>query len=198
MKLPEPPLLDAEHQPTLLGIAQDAIREALAGKQQLLPDLDAYHPDLREHTATFVTLERDGQLLGCVGALQAVRPLAEDVAYNALSAAFADPRVPAVTRDDFVAMSIKVSLLSPPELLTAGSYAEVVSAVRPGLDGLILEAPDRRSTLLPSVWPKVRDVDEFLSVLWRKAGIPPRRWASGTLVSRYATTEFGDPGPRSL
>lgn len=198
MKLPEPPLLADAHHATLLGIAQDAIRDALAGGRQVLPDPDAFHPDLREHVATFVTLERDGRLLGCVGALQAVRPLAVDVAHNALSAAFADPRVPAVTRDDFVAMSIKVSLLSPPEPLAAGSCADVASAVRPGLDGLILEAPGRRSTLLPSVWPKVRDVDEFLSVLWRKAGVAPGRWAPGTQVSRYATTEFGDPGPRPL
>ncbi len=190
--------LDHAHRRTLLDVAQAAIRSALLTGRQHLPDAAAFHPDLRVEAATFVTLERDSRLLGCIGALEPVRPLAVDVAYHALGAAFADPRMPAVTSDDFVAMSIKVSVLSPKESLPAASYEEVVTSVRAGVDGLVLEAPRHRSTLLPSVWPKVADVAEFLEVLWRKAGMRPGDWPEGTRVSRYVTEEFGDPGPREI
>lgn len=192
------PGLDARHRRALLDLAQDAIRHALVTGRQQLPDPVDLHPELRAPAATFVTLERGSQLLGCIGTLQAVRPLAIDVAYNALSAAFADPRMPAVTTDDFVAMSIKISVLSPTEPIEALSPAELARAVRPGVDGLVLEAPGHRSTLLPSVWPRLTDVDEFLAVLWRKAGLEPGCWPPGTLVSRYTTEELGDPGPRTL
>src|SRR5262249_44955146 len=126
-----------------------------------------------------------------------VRPLVADVAHNALAAAFADPRLPAVTAGDYAVMSIKISVLSQPELVLAESYRDVLASVRPGVDGLLLEAGRVRSTLLPSVWPKVRDPGEFLDVLWRKAGLSPRVWRPGTTVSRYTTQEFGDAGPRA-
>ncbi|MCZ7536904.1 MAG: AmmeMemoRadiSam system protein A [Acidimicrobiia bacterium] len=198
MRLPEPPYLDPAHHRTLLDIATSAIRGALATGVHVVPDPSACHADLRAESATFVTLERDSTLLGCIGTLEARRPLAVDVAHHALGAAFSDPRMPAVTERDFVEMSIKISVLSPAEPMTASSFVEVADAVRPGVDGLILDAPGRRSTLLPSVWPKVAEVDEFLYVLWRKAGVEPGTWPRGTRVSRYATEEFGDPGPRTL
>ena len=143
-----------------------------------------------------MTLERENRLLGCIGTLVAVRPLIVDVAHNALAAAFADPRVPPVTPDDYAHMSIKVSVLSSPEPLVAASYDDVVSTVRPDLDGLVLEAGANRGTLLPSVWPKVRDAAEFVEFVWRKAGLMPGTWPGGARVSRYTTEEFCDPGPR--
>ncbi len=63
--------------------------------------LDGLDPELCELGATFVTLERNDRLLGCVGTLRAHRPLAIDVAEHALAAAFDDPRLPAVTPATF-------------------------------------------------------------------------------------------------
>ncbi len=72
----------------------------------------------------------------------------------------------------------------------------MLNAVRPNVDGLVLEAGQHRATLLPSVWPKVRDEAEFLEIVWRKAGLTPGTWPTGIQVSRYTTEEFCDPGPR--
>jgi uncharacterized protein len=188
--------MNNEHQRTLLDIAVRALHDSLVAGRAELPDANGFDPALQAPGATFVTLERDDQLLGCIGTLEPVRPLALDVAHNALAAAFADPRLPPVTADDYPHMAIKISLLSAPEPLPASSYDGVVALVRAGVDGLLLEAGDRRSTLLPSVWPKVDGTDEFLEVLWRKAGVTPRVWANGTRVSRYTTEEFADAGPR--
>jgi AmmeMemoRadiSam system protein A len=120
------------------------------------------------------------------------------VARHALAAAFADPRLPPVTRGDFEEMSIKVSVLTRPEPLAVATFDQLVAAVRPGVDGLLVEAGRQRATLLPSVWSHVADAEHFLSVLWQKAGLARRAWAADVVVSRYGTEEFGDPGPRSL
>jgi uncharacterized protein len=189
-------LTDAQRR-VLLDVAARAVHDSLLSGRGELPDEQAFEPALREPGATFVTLERGSELLGCIGTLEPVRGLALDVAHNALAAAFADPRLPPVTRDDYAQMSIKVSVLSRPEPLAVTSYEELLAMVRPGVDGLLLEAGPHRSTLLPSVWPKIRSVEEFLDVLWRKAGLRKGAWPPGTRVSRYTTEEFGDPGPRA-
>ena len=180
----------------LCAIAVDVIAIALTEGERRVPALAGLPPELVAPGATFVTLERDGDLLGCVGALEARQPLAVDVAEHALAAAFDDPRLPALTRSDFPEMSVKVSVLSPSARMGAGSYDDVRSSVRPEIDGLTIEVGPRRATLLPSVWPKVRDADEFLGALWSKAGLRPGSWPRGIVVSRYTTTEESDPGPR--
>jgi AmmeMemoRadiSam system protein A len=190
------PLTDADRA-TLLRVAADAVHDALAFSRTDLPDVEQFDARLRSAGATFVTLERGEDLLGCIGTLEPVRALGLDVAHNALAAAFADPRLPPVNASDYEVMSIKVSVLSTPEPLIVGSYDDLARTVRPAVDGLVLEAGPYRSTLLPSVWPKVRDVEEFLSVLWRKAGLHVGTWPPITRISRYSTDEFADPGPRT-
>lgn len=182
----------------LLEVAADVIGDALTHCGSRLPDPNSFVPSLAEPGASFVTLERGEQLLGCIGSLMPVEPLVVDVARHALAAAFSDPRLPPVTRDDFEQMSIKISVLSPHEPVPATGFRELIAAVRPGVDGLVVEAGRRRATLLPSVWRHVAGVDEFVTVLWQKAGLEPEAWPPGVAVSRYTAVEFGDPGPRSL
>jgi len=187
-----PSSIGHEHREVLLGVAAYAIRTTLITGRIRLPDPAAYAADLRKPGATFVTLEREGELLGCVGALHPVRPLVVDVAHNAVAAAFTDPRYPPVDADDFLHMSIKISVLSAHESLNAASYLDVVDNVRPHTDGLVVHSGNHRATLLPSVWPKVRDAASFCEHLWRKAGLVPGTWPLGTHVLRYTTEEFAD------
>ena len=189
-------LLDDASRRVLLDVATDVIGDAVTPRDPRLPNPSDFDAPLREPRASFVTLERGDQLLGCIGTLVAAEPLVVDVARHALAAAFADPRLPPVTRDDFAAMSVKVSVLTAPEPVPAASFDDLVAAVRPGVDGLLVEARRHRATLLPSVWDHVADTDEFLGVLWHKAGLARGAWPAGVAVSRYTTEEFGDPGPR--
>ncbi len=183
----------------LLDVAAAAIAEALAngrvGSPSVRDDLDAV---LYEPGASFVTLERGERLLGCIGALEARAPLAFDVAEHALQAAFADPRLPPITVDDYTVMSIKVSVLSALEPLAVASFDETLAGVRPGIDGIVLDAPRHRATFLPSVWPKLADPRQFLAALWDKAGLVPGAWPPGTRILRYTTDEFASHGPREL
>ncbi len=189
------PLAEPEHRVLLYG-AVKAVEARLDGGQPAVPNGPHVNGRLRAPGASFVTLERGGALLGCIGTLEAYRPLVEDVVANAVAAAFADPRLPDVTPEDYQVMSVKVSVLSALEPLPAKSLAALSDAVRPGVDGLVVWAGRRRGTLLPSVWPRVRGVPEFLDHLWLKAGLRPGTWGDDLSVLRYTTEEFADPGPR--
>jgi len=187
--------LDADHRAALLDVAVDTVGRALADGHRVLPD-PGDEPALAQAAATFVTLERGEALLGCIGTLQATEPLVVNVARNAWNAAFADPRLPSVTTDDYTVMRVKVSVLSPLSPVKARSWRDVHRVVRPGVDGVLVEAPGHRATLLPSVWEKLPDRGEFLDVLWHKAGLRPRDWLPHTKVRRYTTEELTREGPR--
>jgi AmmeMemoRadiSam system protein A len=186
-------LLEAERS-ALLGLASRAVATELFHTAPV--DLTDLSPRLEEPGASFVTLERGAALLGCIGTIEPTRPLGEDVAVNARQSAFADPRLPAVTADDYEVMSIKISVLSPLEPMDGSSFDEVVGWLRPGLDGLLLDGAGRRATFLPSVWEKLPDARDFVRQLLVKAGLDERRWPSATRGWRYTTDELSDPGPR--
>lgn len=187
--------LDAGDRATLLAIAEEAVRAELEGrKPQLSDDLG---PRLREPGAAFVTLkDPNGQLLGCIGTIEPIRPLAADVADDARGAAFRDPRLPALTADEFAAMSIHISVMTPIEPMEVDRFDDLRRVVRPGIDGLLIEAGRHRATFLPSVWEQLPSVDEYLEHLWRKAGLTPGTWPAGLRVARYGTIEWGEDGPR--
>ena len=174
----------------LLGIAARSIRHGVAHGKACEVDLDGLPPALRERRATFVTLEAERRLRGCIGSLRAMRPLAEDVAHNAHGAAFADPRFPPVEEGDIEGLGIKISVLSPPVPIRAESEADLVARLRPGIDGLIIKDGEKRATFLPSVWKGIPEPARFVRGLARKAGWPAGHWAGTVRAWRYTTEEF--------
>jgi MEMO1 family protein len=176
----------AEAGATLVRIARAAIEESLL--HQRPPAFDA--PWLRQTGATFVTLLKNGELRGCIGSLQAVRPLAQDVAENALGAALRDPRFPALTAAEWPQCQVEVSLLSTPKRLRFADETDLFRQIKPGEDGLILEAEGRKSTFLPQVWESVPDRRAFLNELLRKAGLPKEMPLTRCALSRYRVVKF--------
>ncbi|MDK2857695.1 MAG: uncharacterized protein PWQ89_814 [Verrucomicrobiota bacterium] len=183
-----------EFQQLLIAIARDAILQTLekrAGKVTAFGTLPEELPEeLKEKRATFVTLTIGGRLRGCIGTLEAVRPLAEDVAANARSAAFDDPRFPPLTKAEFEKLEIHISVLSPPEEINFSSEEDLLSKIRPGIDGLILQDGFRRGTFLPSVWDELPDKRDFWEHLKLKAGLPADHWSDTVRVFRYTTEYF--------
>jgi AmmeMemoRadiSam system protein A len=178
---------DAERGHRLLAIA----RAAIARKLDVSTRAPATDADwLRRPGATFVTLKRDGRLRGCIGSLQARRPLAEDVAANAEAAAFRDPRFAPLSRDELARTGIEVSLLSPPEALEAANEAEAIARLRPGIDGVIFDYGRHHGTFLPQVWEELGDPADFLHHLKYKAGLPPDFWHPDVRLSRYTVTRW--------
>jgi len=176
---------------TLLELARASIRYGLAHGEEM-PVVEAkYEPALCELRATFVTLRLRGRLQGCIGMLQATRPLVRDVAHNAYAAAFDDPRGIDLTEADIDALDIHISILTPPETLNVASEDELIRVIRPGIDGLILEDSYHRGTLLPSVWENLPEPRAFIRHVKVKAGLREDYWSANMKVARYQTESFG-------
>jgi AmmeMemoRadiSam system protein B/AmmeMemoRadiSam system protein A len=182
-----PPGLGPDDQGWLLDLARRAIdHELRLGEPYPLADADV-PAALRSPGASFVTLERGTELLGCIGSLDPRRALWRDVARNARGAAFEDPRFPPLEPDELAGVSIEVSVLSRLAELPAPSPEAVAASLRPGVDGLVLAAGGRRGTFLPDVWAKIPEPDDFVRELVRKARWPDP-WSHSARAWRYTTT----------
>lgn len=172
---------------TLLAIARVSIAHALGLGPKPRRAKTAW---LNQLGASFVTLTIEGKLRGCIGSLSPSRPLGEDVAANALAAAFQDPRFAPLTREEWQRCEIEVSLLSPPRSLPFADEEELLSQLAPGEDGVILEHQGKRATFLPQVWQGLPDKRLFLGELVKKAGLPPDTRLARCRVWRYRVSKF--------
>jgi uncharacterized protein len=183
-------LTDDERQ-QLLILARQAIQQAVCGGSLVMFDLNCLTPPLRQPGVTFVTLTKNGELRGCVGALEAYQPLVEDVREHAVAAALNDFRFYPIQPDELPQLTIEISRLTIPQLLKYSDPAELPRLLRPGIDGVILRDGARRSTFLPQVWEKIPDPEEFLSHLCLKMGCPANYWRRKKLqVLTYQVEEF--------
>ncbi len=128
------PLLPSERR-QLLAVATESIGEILLGRAVPRPRPEDWAGAVSAPGASFVTLERDGDLLGCIGTLTPDAPLVVDVARHAVAAAFADPRLPPVTVADYEVMTVKVSVLSSPEPVPAADHGGLLEQIRPASTG---------------------------------------------------------------
>jgi len=175
----------------MLRLARDSIRHGLQAGKALHIDPADYPEHLRARRACFVTLTRSGALRGCIGHLEPVQTLIEDVAENAFSAAFRDPRFPPLQAAEFDEIRIEISVLGEPAPMSFDSEADLVRQIRPQVDGLILEGPmGHRGTFLPSVWESLPQPEQFLAHLKLKAGLPADYWDDRIQVWRYTTEAF--------
>ncbi len=175
---------------TLLETAIASIRHGLEHGSPLKPVLDEQPAELQLERATFVTLNLQGQLRGCIGHLEAIQPLITDVAENAFAAAFRDPRFPPLSQPELQGLEIHLSILTPSQPLEFSSEDELIAQLRPGVDGLILEEKGQRGTFLPAVWESLPEPTSFLSHLKMKAGLPADYWSPSLRVYRYTTESF--------
>jgi AmmeMemoRadiSam system protein B/AmmeMemoRadiSam system protein A len=173
---------------TLLAIARGAIERALGIESP--PPARGPAPWLRLTGATFVTLMKEGSLRGCVGSLAPERALGEDVAQNALGAAFRDHRFPKLAREEWPRCEVEVSLLSAAKPLHFADEAEIFARIRPGEDGIILEHGGRRATFLPQVWEGIPEPRAFLEQLMKKAGIPEGTRLARCRLWRYRVAKW--------
>lgn len=187
----EPPTgLSKDEKATLRRVALDSIRTGVSNGSPLHVILGDYSPRLQAPGAVFVTLQKAGVLRGCIGSHLARRPLVEDVANNAFAAAFRDPRFPGISEEELGDVEFHISLLTPPERLIVESRKDLLSKLRTGLDGVLLEDPPRRATFLPQVWDILPEPDDFLDELLLKGGFSRDHWSNTLQVFRYTVLEF--------
>lgn len=171
----------------LLPIARAAISDAL-GRQS--DSVDESQPWLHDKGASFVTLTMNQHLRGCIGSLEAHRPLLLDVKANAYAAAFRDPRFSPLTIAEIDKTEIEISLLSPQQALSFKNEADALAQLRPEIDGVVFKYGRYRSTFLPQVWEQLNDATSFMAHLKHKAGLRPEFWHDDVELYRYTVTKF--------
>lgn len=180
-----------------LGVALIALARAAISRELGLPLPEVKpHPRLNDPGAVFVTLTQHGRLRGCIGSLEAWRPLAQDVQQNAVAAAFRDPRFEPLTAGEFPRTCVEVSLLSTPEPMHFSSEDDALAQLVPGHDGVIFECDGRRSTFLPQVWEQLPEPREFMANLKQKAGLPAGFWQPDVSLSRYRVEKWKEKEER--
>jgi uncharacterized protein len=182
--------LDSRRRLQLLELAEASIDHGLEHDAPLSLGDDALDGYLGQPGATFVTVYLDGELDGCMGSLQARRPLGRDVTHNAFMAAHRDPRFEPVCAEDRDRIDVHISVLSPLTAVEADAEDALCGLLEPGHHGLLLVCGDRRGTLLPSVWEKCPDRRQFVRHVKRKAGLPADFWSDRMRAFVYTVQKF--------
>ena len=182
-----------EEADTLLHLAYESARTPPGSPLPIL-ELRLFSPTLRAPGRAFVTLHRGNELRGCVGYVDAARPLWETVALSARAAAHEDSRFPPVEPEEMPEMTVEVSILGEPRLINRPE--EVVT----GRHGVIVSKEGRQGLLLPQAanehgW----DRETMLSHACRKAGLPADAWKEGARIMVFEAQIFqAEPGPTAL
>lgn len=143
--------------------------------------------------ATFVSLEQDGRLRGCIGSTQAHRPLLQDVLANTVKAGFGDRRFAPVTTQDLDGLDLSISVLSHQRPIAAANEQALLDELSPDRDGLIITDQGRSALFLPHVWKQIPDPKIFLAALRQKAGLASDHWSPTFKALRFGAEKFGAP-----
>ena len=183
--------LTDEEKRILLMLAREAMECGVHGQTLPLLDMQSLTPRLMENGVCFVTLTMNGELRGCIGGLEACQPLVDDVREHAIAAALQDFRFAPVCPDELSRIKLEISRLTLPIPLDYRSPEDLLSRLRPGIDGVVLRDGVRRATFLPQVWDKLPDGADFLNHLCYKLGAAPDLWQKKHLdVLIYQVEEF--------
>lgn len=184
------PLSDIDRQ-ELIRVAAATVQRAAAGKPMPKVSVGTFATGVQRPGASFITLTKGGRLRGCLGSLQAYRPLVLDVAERGYASATKDPRFDPVRSNELKGMHMEVAVLSASQRMSFDSETGLLEQLRSGIDGLIIEDVGKRATFLPKVWDEISEPRMFLHRLKQKAGLAPEHWSATFRAWRYETERFG-------
>jgi AmmeMemoRadiSam system protein A len=142
---------------------------------------------MKSPRAAFVTLKKQSRLRGCIGDIFPQRPLYKSVILNAIHACVNDRRFPPVTQEECEDITIDISALTPP------APVESSDQIRIGVDGVVLNKDGHSAVYLPQVAPEQGwDLDQTLTHLSQKAGLPADAWKEGASFLIFQADVFGE------
>jgi AmmeMemoRadiSam system protein A len=178
------PLIESDQQ-QLLRLARRALEAAV--RDGRLPEAEACPPALAEKRGAFVTIHKAGRLRGCIGYIEALKPLHQTVAECAVAAALRDPRFDPVEPEELPFLHLEISVLSPFEEISP-------EKIEVGRHGLMVSLGWQRGLLLPQVATEWNwDRERFLEETCLKAGLPADAWKQGAKIQAFTAQVFGEP-----
>jgi AmmeMemoRadiSam system protein A len=188
--------LTEQEQLLLLSLARKVLVAAICRQPFEHPDPDTLPPRLVECRSSFVTLMYHGELRGCIGALEACKPLVQDVCEHVVLAATEDFRFHPVKPSELADLVIEISCLTPSTRLDYEEPEELLTLIRPGIDGVTFRLGQQRATFLPQVWEKLPRAEDFFDHLANKMGSPEDLWRRIPLdVYTYQVQSFEESHP---
>lgn len=184
--------LTDEDKAQLLTLARATLEYGLKNARMPTPEEFGIKitPAMSRIMGAFVTLNKDGDLRGCIGDIFASRPLYKAVMDNAINAGIHDPRFPPVKLADLPSLHFEISALTEP--VPVDSYKDIVI----GKHGMLLEKSGHRAVFLPQVAPEQGwSLQETLTHLATKAGLQPDDWREGAKYQVFEAIVFGEKEP---
>ncbi|NRB10590.1 MAG: AmmeMemoRadiSam system protein A [Rickettsiaceae bacterium] len=171
----------------LLETIDKAIEYGLKHQAILPIKLQDYPTELQKPGACFVTLKIHNKLRGCIGTLRAHRPLIKDIIHNSHAAAFKDNRFSPLLDTEFKLMTKELSILNDLQEIDFTSEDDLLTKIKPNIDGLLLIEGKYSGTFLPSMWQQLPEKQDFLANLKAKAGLDDNYWSDTIRIFRYTT-----------
>lgn len=186
-----------QHQKYLLQLSHRAIEKYLTSNSILMIDEDSLDKELLKPKATFVTLTINNKLRGCMGELEATKPLYQSVIDNSLASAFLDPRFPPLSLEELNLIKIEISILSPLKLVNKNQFLNIdvfLQYLQQKKPGILIKKDNKQATFLPQVWKELNNPTDFLTELCYKAGLSPQEWLNykSLEIKEYTVQNFAD------
>jgi AmmeMemoRadiSam system protein A len=146
-------------------LAKLAVENYIENKE-IIPVPENFPKDFLERKAgVFVTIEKDGNLRGCIGTYLSTREnIGEETIHNAISAATGDFRFGPIKKTEFPHLSYMVYILSAPQKITD------LSELDPQKFGVILKAGKKCGLLLPGL-SGIDTIAKQIEICCQKGGI---------------------------
>ena len=177
----------------LIALAKAAVLVVLNQHDDFdLEDALKKYPLLQENGAVFVTIntKHNDRLRGCIGSLQAYRPLYKDIILNAQAAALRDPRFAPLTLEELNNITVEVAILSEPQVLAYHDKKDLENKIVPLQDGIILKHLGKQATYLPEVWEDLPKFNDFFSSLCHKANLSENCLSEHPEISIYQVKKY--------
>lgn len=183
--------LSGEEQEFLLELARETAEEYLKTGKEPRVNEGELTPALKEVQGCFTTFTKNHNLRGCIGHILPQEELYKCVMDNAVNAAVNDRRFNPVGYDEMKDIKIEISVLTVPQRVEFSSGEDLLTKLRPMVDGVVLKQGFKQSTYLPQVWANFQSKEEFLPSLCMKGGMPLDCWKdTNTEVYTYQAFVF--------
>ena len=166
-------------------LAKEAVENYVKEKEIIKPPEDLPEEFLNKRAGTFITIEKRGQLRGCIGTYLATKEnIAKEIIHNAIAAAIEDYRFGPIQKQELPELSYTVYILEKPELvkdikeLNPKKYGIIIKTApitHPSTDVVFNGHTVLKSGLLLPDLKGIDTIEKQISIACQKGGIDPTR-----------------------